>query len=176
MRWGWALLAIGLVLAAGQATAAIAPVSARVRNRWAAAGVHPTLQAFLDWWEQNGPFDIVVGQLSGYPSGGLRTAADAAGQAAACAAGLSEACDIVNTPHGRGAALDLWPADSFDPYLSWPSQPQWVKDQFLALGQAAEAFGLTWGGRWRTAKMPYGDQPHVELKNWRSLPFPPPAY
>lgn len=179
-KWGVILLVGGLlVLAGGSVSAAAAEPGrrARVVNRGAARGVHPTLQAFLDYWEQNGPFDVEIGQLAGFPGGGLRTDADSAGQAAACKADLSSACTVADTPHGRGAALDLWPVGfNFNPWLAWAKQPADVKWAFAEIGRVAEEFGLDWGGRWRTDEMPDGDQPHVQMKNWRSLPFPPPAY
>lgn len=178
----WPVLAgiLGLLLLAGASGAAAAVTDtrrARVINRYAARGVHPDLQAFLDWWEQNGPFDVEIGQLDGYPGGGLRTAADAGGQAAACASGLSNACDLASTPHGRGAALDLWPVCcGFSPTLSWEQWTPEIKSAFLTIGQLAESQGLTWGGRWRSTTFPHGDQPHIELPYWRSLPYPPPDY
>ncbi len=176
------LIVAGLMLLAGGAVsqAAAAPSSSsrvRVINRERAAGVHPTMLAFLDYWEVNGPFDVEIGQLPGFPGGALRTAADAGGQAAACEADLSSACTIIDTPHGRGAALDLWPVGmGFNPWTPWRQQPEHIKAAFEQIGLAAERFGLEWGGRWRNEKMPDGDQPHVQMKNWRSLPFPPPNY
>lgn len=179
-KWAPVLIVAGvLLLAGGAVNAAAAEPSrrARVINRQAARGVHPELQGFLDWWEFNGPFDIEIGQLAGFPGGGLRTEADAGGQAAACAADLSAACSIIDTPHGRGAALDLWPVGfGFNPWLPWAQQPAEIKAAFAKIGQLAEVYGLEWGGRWRTAQMPDGDQPHVQMRNWRSLPYPPPAY
>lgn len=177
-RWPLVLVAVGALLLAGSAAANVAATphwrGARVLNREAARGVHPALQRFLDVWEERGPFDIVIGQLAGFLGGGLRTSD--AGQAAVCAAGLSDACTLVDTPHGRGAALDLWPAEGFNPYVAWRNQPAEIHAAFQAIGEFAEAYGLTWGGRWRTEKMPDGDQPHVEIRGWRSLPYPPPPY
>lgn len=179
-RWGTLLLVGGLLLAAG-AQARTQWAGARVLNRSAAYGVHPKLQEFLDLWEQRGPFDIEIGELPGFPGGGLRT--DEAGQAKACSTPtsgggtLSSACDLASTPHGRGAALDLWPVGfGFNPYLSWAQWTPEIKAAFETIGEFAEAQGLTWGGRWRSATFPHGDQPHIEMKNWRTLPFPPPNY
>lgn len=176
-----AVLALfGASQASASQSAAIFPApprGARVLNRSAAYGVHPELKKFLDVWEERGPFDVEIGQIAGYPGGGLRTAADAAGQAAACAVNLSNACDLASTPHGRGGALDLWPVGfGFNPGMSWEQWTPEIKQAFQDIGEFAEAYGLTWGGRWRSDKMPHGDQPHVELKYWRSLPFPPPDY
>lgn len=180
-RWPFVLVAVGALLLAGGAAANVAATpqwrGARIINREAARGVHPDLQRFLDLWEERGPFDVRIGQLPGFPGGALRTASDAAGQAAACTANLSDACDLASTPHGRGAALDLWPEGvGFNPYLPWDQWTPEVRAAFQTIGEFAEAAGLTWGGRWRSNTFPHGDQPHVELKNWRSLPYPPPAY
>jgi D-alanyl-D-alanine carboxypeptidase len=133
-----------------------------------AAGVHPELRALLDAWDAFGTHKAVVAY-----EGGKRT--DAAKQASYAASGTSNAATLETTPHGRGAAVDVYPA-SFLPHLAlrtaWPDLPQQVRDEFEAFGVFAEGRGFTWGGRWRSAKFPYGDQPHVELRNWKSLPFP----
>lgn len=173
------LIALGLgalLLAAGVAAAPIdVPGSrrARVLERYTAHGVHPDLQWLMDEWELYGPFDITVGNLPGFPGGGLRT--DEAGQAAAAGANLSQAATLRNTPHGRGAAVDFWPTD-FNPWIPWAAQPASIKIKFLEIGKFAEARGFEWGGRWRSKTFPDGDQPHVEIIGWRMLPFPPPNY
>ena len=130
-----------------------------------AAGLHPVLFAALSEWEISGPFPVRVGWR-----GGLRTAAE---QAALYAVGRSLPGSIVTnaeTPeasaHGRGAAVDLYPVDARGESLP-EEAPQW-----LALGQWFEARGFVWGGRWTTLH----DAPHVEIKDWRALPYPPPDY
>lgn len=169
-------LGIGLVLLAGggisEAAAAEATSSrgARVINRWAAAGVHPDMQHLLDLWEQEGWFDVQVGTpFGGFPGGGLRTATDAAGQASACQNGLSNACTLGQTPHGRGGALDIWPVP-FNPLQSFDAQPG-TREAMIAFGNWAKSHGYVYGGDW-----PKPDYPHVEMANWTSLPFPPPSY
>lgn len=142
----------------------------KVQHRERALGVHPALQALLDAWEARGPHSVVVA-----PYGGLRT--DEALQAGFAAAGNSNATTLRSTPHGRGAALDVYPS-SFLPLLAlpWAAVPDDVRAQFEAFGIFAEERGFTWGGRWRGPKFPNGDQGHVEVKSWTDLPFPPPDY
>jgi hypothetical protein len=142
---------------------------AKVLNVERAKGVDGVLLAFLQWWQENGSFDILVA-----PDGGLRIGAQAeANQLRYFSQGNSNAKTLRETPHGRGAALDLWPV-GFNPdipiTLSSPMEVN-CKAEFYAIGEAAEAFGLTWGGRW---SRPY-DLPHVQVKNWTALPYPPRA-
>lgn len=168
--WGPVLVVAGLLLLAGGSVAAAAPSTRRatVYNRWAAAGVHPQMQALLDLWEQEGWFNVEVGTpFAGFPGGGLRVAADAAGQLAACQSGLSNACTLADTPHGRGGALDIWP-EGFIPTKSYAEQPG-TRELMIAFGQWAKSKGYVWGGDWANP-----DYPHVEMRNWRSLPYPPP--
>lgn len=131
----------------------------KVQNRQRAKGVLPPLQAFLDWWSVNGPFNLLVA-----PDGGVRT--DAAKQAKYYAMGTSKAKTLADTPHGRGAALDLWPV-GFNPGLALDKQPD-IKAKFKEMGRIAKTqFNLTWGGDWGW------DYPHVEVKSWRAFPYPP---
>lgn len=146
---------------------------ATVFNRERAAGVHPDLQNLLDDWIREGSHDVIIGGGGIYPNGGLRT--DAQAQADAAANGLTNATTLKMTPHGRGAALDVWPV-GFNPNVAWDYQPAAVKQMFLDFGSWAEGKGFTWGGRWSSATFPNGDQPHIEMKNWLSLPYPPPNY
>lgn len=133
------------------------PNGARVQNRDRAQGVRAELQTFLDWWAANGPFPIVVGV-----DGGVRT--DALKQLSFYMRGLSKAKTLDETPHGHGAALDLWPA-GFNPGLDLDKQPA-IKAKFIEMGRIAKTmFGFTWGGDWGW------DYPHIELKTWRSLPL-----
>lgn len=166
---GALLLLLAVVLLGGGS--ALAGVSmGRVRNRGNAAGVHPSLQALLDEWERYGSHDVMIPSS---PWGGLRTSE--AQQAGYAQGGMSDATTLASTPHGRGAAIDVWPVE-FPLYVSgtWAAVPDAVKAKFAAFGDFAEARGFTWGGRWRSASMPNGDQPHVEIKNWRAMPYPPP--
>lgn len=174
-RWLLVGLGVGVLLLAGGAAAEAGASAgsgrrAQVLNRWEAFGVHPDLQALLDAWEREGWFNVQIGTpFANFPGGGLRTAADAAGQAAACASGLSKACDLTSTPHGRGAALDIWP-EGFDPLRTYDQQPG-TKEAMISFGQWAQSKGFTWGGAWADP-----DYPHVEITAWRSLPYPPPDY
>lgn len=176
MGWGLLLLAVVVVVLVVLEVG----VMRRVLMRFRAARVHPSLSALLDAWELEGAHRVVVA-----PDGGVR--GDAARQAQLAVQGLSNAGDLASTPHGRGAALDVWPA-SFLPHVPvtagglaarwtpWEKLPNEVKLDFQTFGLFAEARGFTWGGRWRSATFPNGDQPHVEVKAWRTLPFPPPTY
>lgn len=128
----------------------------RVLHQGRAAGVHPRLLSFLGWWQFHGLFPLVV-----LPDGGIRT--DEAKQLSYFMAKprKSAARTLRDTPHGRGAALDLAPfIAGAIPWHDW--------DRFRVVGLAAEVYGLVWGGRW-----PERDGPHVEIPGWRSLPFPP---
>jgi hypothetical protein len=137
------------------------------RARPPADGVHPAIRALLDAWEREGTHIVVIGGGGSWPSGGLRV--DESSQAAAAAAGLSSAATLATTPHGRGAALDVWP-EGFNPHRSFEEQPG-MRELMVVFGEWAEAKGFAWGGRWAKP-----DMPHVELRDWRSLPFPPPDY
>lgn len=147
-----------------------------VLHRERAEGVRPELAAVLDAWAQEGTHAVVVA-----PFGGRRSSNDDQQQLAAL--GMSAATDLRSTPHGRGAALDIWPEGFLEHvpmswggtaarWSSWSELPQELRDQFAVFGEWAEARGLVWGGRWRSSTYPNGDQPHIELPNWRSLPFP----
>ena len=143
-------------------------LTSKVGHLERATGVHPSLRALLEAWNALGSHTVIVA-----PDGGKRT--DAAKQASYAASGTSNAPTLESTPHGRGGALDLYPT-SFLPHLalrtSWENLPQSVRDEFEAFGVFAEARGFKWGGRWRSVKFPNGDQPHVEIIGWQSLPFP----
>lgn len=170
MTVGWLVLLLALLLGV-VVVLVVTPglPGVRVLNRSRADGVHPKLRALLDEWEQFGTHTVMVA-----PDGGLRT--DAAKQAGYAAAGNSNATTLASTPHGRGAALDIYPVD-FLPFIAmrWENVPASVRAKFRTFGEFAEARGFTWGGRWTGATFPNGDQPHVEITGWRSLPYPPPT-
>lgn len=172
----WLLVSAALAFAALGLGAVVAPAG-RVRARERAAGVLPELLALLDAWEAEGTHDVIVA-----PDGGLRT--DAALQATYASTGGSEASRLEDTPHGRGAALDVWPVAFLDyvpkalggnaaRWATWAEVPDSVKVQFRAFGDFAKKRGLVWGGDWRSSTFPNGDQPHVQLRDWRSYPYPP---
>jgi hypothetical protein len=157
---------IEVLAALALASAAAGTSAKRVFYRERAEGVHPALVGLLDSWERDGEFAVQVAGGEGWPyPGGLRT--DEATQAAAAATGLSAASTLKDTPHGRGAALDVWPM-GFEPYQSFEVQPG-MRELMTRFGEFAEARGFEWGGRWGKA-----DYPHVQVPGWRSLPFPPP--
>jgi hypothetical protein len=150
----------------------------RILHRGRAKGVHPRLMDLLEAWETHGSHIIVVA-----PNGGLRT--DAALQAKFAATGQSGASTLDRTPHGRGAALDIWPLQFLEhvpassggvatKWTTWQALPAFVKLQFQAFGEFAEKRGFKWGGRWNGPRFPNGDQPHVEIPDWQHLPFPLP--
>ena len=150
----------------------VSPVVGRVSGLDRAKGVHPELIQLLQAWNISGEFDVQVS-----PSGGgLRKSLQDTEFG-------SNATNLAETPHGRGGALDVWPI-GFDPYKTLMSQP-YVMEQMRIFGHFAKAKGFVWGGDWQNFKVtdaqkrgidPPGDWPHIEMKNWRSLPFPPPEY
>lgn len=166
----WLLLAVLLLVGLATSSSATPASSPRVRNRERAKGVRGELQTLLDDWEREGTHDVMI---PSWPWGGLRTSE--ADQAKLAGDGFSAANTLEKTPHGRGGGLDVWPVE-FEKHVNgtWAAVPEHVKQQFRDFGAFAEARGFVWGGRWSSATYPNGDQPHVELRNWRSLPFPPP--
>lgn len=139
------------------------------------------LQAFIDWWKSNGPFQIVI--LSG-----LRTQEQ---QAALYAQGrttpgkiVTNAADASTSPHGRGAAIDCVPVrESTGSYVKTVYTGNESDDDALPDGTKArdtaneriatyvslvKEHGLTSG-----ADFPgLHDTPHAEDPNWQSLPMP----
>lgn len=150
-----------------------------VFDRHLAAGVHPSLIALLDLWDKEGWFPVRVSSWSG----GLRT--DAAAQAAQAAGGLSNATTLKQTPHGRGAALDIWPL-GFNPNAATLSEQPEAMDRMYQFAEWAKSKGGFVAGKdWVNFKTtpaqkagadPAGDWPHLEIANWQSLPYPPPNY
>lgn len=149
----------------------------RVLRRERAAGVDATLLAFLDWWEESGPFGLVVLRYGGLRSQRLQSELFAQGRtqpgppchcrAKPCPThplGLTvtNAALASQTPHGRAAALDAAPlVDGVVPWGDWRL--------FQKYGEAAERQGFVWGGRWKEPK----DGPHIECPGWRTRPLPP---
>lgn len=148
----------------------------RVLHAERMAGCLLQLHILMDAWREQGAHDVAIA-----PNGGLRT--DAVKQATLASLGLSRALELRSTPHGRGAAVDVWPASflacvpeseggTARRWASWEEVPLGVRSDFLVFGEFAEARGFTWGGRWRGPVFPHGDQPHIEMKGWTALPFP----
>ena len=121
-------------------------------------GVLPELQSVILSW--NGPFNILIA-----PEGGLRT--DAAKQLAYYNAGNSKAKTLEETPHGRGAAIDVWP-EGFDPTKSLDLQPT-IRSQFIFIREWALSKGLVLIG---TPDVTW-DYPHLQLQYWKRYPYPP---
>lgn len=170
------LFALGVLVVRGARSSSPAPSSSSssglVLNPEAAAGVDPRLLAALGAWNEHGAFPIRIADDPRLPVGGLRTAED---QAKAVALGLTGAMNLAQTPHGRGGALDLWPA-SFDPWKGLSLQPQ-ARADFETLGAFMTDCGLVWGRAFTNLVAPdgtRGDWPHFEVPDWRDLPFPPP--
>jgi hypothetical protein len=162
--WPW-LLGVATV-----ALMSVPMVGPRVRRRDRAAGLHPRLAAFLDWWETNGPFRIAVAD-----KGGLRNAAD---QAALYAQGrtapgavVTNARTLDQAPHARrggvGWACDLG-KDKLGPLGWYPDTSD--AEACAVIGTLAEKWSLEtpgprirWGGH-------FGDAPHLEVTGWERVP------
>ena len=132
------------------------------------ADVNPLFRNLIDEWKtakQTFPIQI---------DDGLRKGVEAElAQKSYFAKGMSKAKTLRETPHGRGAAIDIRPV-SFTPAmerLAWPDVPEKVKTEFYIFGLFAENRGFKWGGRWRNATFPYGDQRHIEIVGWERIPF-----
>lgn len=144
------------------------PVSApairrMLRNRARLGGrLDPRLEAFLDWWESSGPFQITVGV-----DGGLRT--DAALQEQLWKDKKSNARTLRQTPHGRGGAVDLWAYKPGTLRPAFDTKDPETLARYHEIGAAGKAHGLVWGGDWTTLR----DYPHLEVPDWESLPYPP---
>lgn len=117
-----------------------------------ALGVHRDLSKFLEWWNVNGDFPLLV-------TDGLRT--DAAQQAQLYAAGKTKAATLAQTPHGHGMALDVVPYEPVSGVALWNDDGKWA-----TLGRVVDAFGLVWGGHWK-----FVDKPHIEVPGWQNTPL-----
>lgn len=123
-------------------------------------GVHPDLVLFCRRLAGLMPFDILVVY-------GLRTELE---QVSLYARGRTEAGDIVtnavhaeDTPHGRGAAVDLVPMVN--------GHPDWhAKELYQQMADVCPAYGIKWGGSFHGL----ADLDHFEIVAWKTLPFPPP--
>lgn len=168
----WVLFAIVLAVVGLASTSASASPSSsgRVRNRERAKGVYPVLQTLLDDWEREGTHDVEISPMHG----GVRWTEDV--QRELAGDGMSAADTLEKTPHGRAAALDIWPI-GFAQYVNgrWEDVPAEIRARFQIFGEWAERKGFVWGGRFHSSTYPNGDQPHVEIRAWRTLPFPPQA-
>lgn len=142
----------------------------RVLDRDRADGVDLRLLWLLDEWERYGSHVVRIagGTYGGHTYiGGVRTPAQ---QLAQFNAELSKAPTPRDAPHCHAGALDVWPL-GFVPSRSFEEQPVPADYQgmFRVFGEFAKARGFEWGGEW-----PSPDMPHVQVKDWRSLPCPHP--
>lgn len=141
---------------------------ARVFARERLDVVHPDLRALVLKWEQEGTFHV-------YVASGLRTAEE---QLELFRQGLTRAMAPTDSPHGRAAAVDIHPL-GFDDAKCFNAQP-WALVLMNRFGEWAESHGAVWGGRFSGFYGPCreveGDRPHIELKGWRAMPYPPPDY
>lgn len=142
-----------------------------------AAGVDARILAFLDWWGRLGPFPVTVP-----PDGGLRTDAvqavlyakgrttpgPHAGEAGEPELGrtVTNAATVHDTPHGRGAAVDLLPVKLDPSGTKVLAIIDNDKGLFRMLGLIGEQHNFVWGGRFHRV-----DEDHLELQNWRNLPL-----
>lgn len=135
-------------------------------------GCRPEILSFARWWAASGPFPVTIPR-----DGGFRV--DEERQRRLYERKASRALRLQDTPHGRGAALDIAPvrllaADGL-PVRIWtaaehtPGERAEAIRLYSAFGQAVSEHGLVWGGTWRGIV----DLGHAELQGWRSLPFPP---
>lgn len=137
------------------------------------AQVDPRLVQFFAWWNRQGPFAITIPQ-----TGGIRT--NELLQARLFSEGMTRARSLADTPHGRGAAVDAYPAvlDPSGVYVAaihLDAKTEMSRMLFRTYGELAEQHGLHWGGRFEPLNE-HGlgwDLPHVEVHNWRELPYPP---
>lgn len=143
------------------------PFSAMVHNKDRANGAHAELRKLLEDWEREGTHEVTVAV-----DGGLRWGLDAEQkQKGFFDAGLSKAATLKQTPHGRGAALDVHPV-GFNPNAGFDTQPG-MREKFVSFGTWAESKGFTWGGRFGSFGKD-GDLPHIEIKNWATrFAYPP---
>jgi hypothetical protein len=133
----------------------------RIYHRHRAFGLHPSLLAFLDAWEnwEAAPFPLVV-----LPDGGLRL--DETKQHALYVAGKTKAESLAQTPHGRGAAVDVAPSRVTDAGIRYADFSR--RGDFEAIGRFAKDLGLEWGGDFAG----FFDGPHIQVPHWRDLPMP----
>jgi hypothetical protein len=144
------------------------------------AGVEQPVLSFFLWWGKKGPFPLTIP-----PDGGLRTnelvqyglyakgrtaPGPHAGENGFPELGLTvtNAKTLADTPHGRGAAADAYPA------IVVKNKVIAIRDNihdsqtlelFREYGRLAKNAGLEHGGDW-----PQADWPHVQIHSWRSLP------
>lgn len=132
----------------------------KVYHREMADPLDARLRAALDEYAVGGPWPIRL-------TSGLRIGPAAeVEQLSYFNTGKSKAKTLDQTPHGRGGAFDFGVVNV--PLVSIHT----AKDHPELYAQCAaffEARGLVWGGRFPG----FYDGPHIEVPNWRALPYPP---
>lgn len=175
-------IAVGAIAVGAVAAALLLSRGGNVGRRFGGrenmGNVLPELYRLADRWDDVGTHSVRVPSAQetaaiGLPPAGAREGGAAAAlQAQAYASGASGARTLDETPHGAGpgfqaAAIDVWPV-GFNPRVPWERQPPEIVQAFRTFGEFAEREGFVWGGRWTGARFPHGDQPHVEVRNWRA--------
>lgn len=136
----------------------------RVFHYEKAALLNPRLREVLDEYATNGPWPILL------TSTVREGAAAALEQAGYFAAGYSKAKTLQETPHGRRAAFDfnvVREVNGDAVVRTW--RPEENPDLYRQVAQFFTVRGCSWGGNWKS----FVDMPHIELTDWRNLPFPP---
>lgn len=136
---------------------------------------HPKLQAFVQWWQESGPFPVVI--VFGTRTDEQQRALYAQGRTTPGRI-VTNAPDGSSTAHGRGGAIDcqpvrdsagglvklIWTGDEAD-----PGERATARALLTQYAQCVRDFGLRSG-----ADFPgLADMPHAEVADWQSLPYPP---
>lgn len=150
------------------------PLLTKIYNRGRADGSDARLQAFLTWWEQNGPFPITVGYDGGvrtlekqqelYAKGRTTKGEPPYTAEKPLGSTVTDANSNVNSPHGHAAALDLYPVNALGKAMTNAADPETLA-KFQTIGTTAKAMGFAWGGDWKRL-----DYPHIEIVGWANLP------
>ena len=144
------------------------------------AGCDVRLIDFFSWWQTHGPFPVTIPEFGGkrideqlqteYYAKGRTTPGPHAGEPGYPELGLTVtgAKTLKDTPHGRGGAVDSYPAIISSDYkvtaiLNNEKDPKTL-EMFARYGSLAKTYGLEWGGVWK-------DYPHVQCPNWREISF-----
>ncbi len=136
------------------------------------AGCDPRLIDFLVWWQTHGPFPVTIPQ-----TGGIRNSE--AEQMRLYVSKKSKARSLAETPHGRGGAIDAYPA-ILDPTGTYVAnihldvKNQQSRELFQRFGVLARDHGLEWGGDFKPLDA-HGigwDCPHIQVPDWKELPYP----
>lgn len=136
-----------------------------------ADGVLDPLQQLLNLLMLEGEGEWTIPEHGGYRYGPI----DEAKQEELFRTKQSKAKSLKQTPHGRRAAVDLWPK-GFNPNRSFehPSNVGML-ERFKYWGAFVDkhgpALGIRWGGHFNGFGQ-YGDMPHCEMSDWARRAFP----